>query len=65
MRVLTVGTPGAAGGSGILGGAGASTAPVLLLATTSEQSLAIAAAVVGARLSVTLRAGWTPLGYSA
>jgi Flp pilus assembly protein CpaB len=57
VRVLTVGAPGAAGGSGILGGGGAATAPVLLLATTSEQSLAIAAAVVGARLSVTLRAG--------
>jgi len=57
VRVLTVGTPGAAGGSGILGGGGTTSAPVLLLATTSEQSLALAAAVVGARLSVTLRAG--------
>jgi len=57
VRVLTVGTPGGAGSAGLLGGSGTSSAPVLLLATTSEQSLDIAAAVVGARLSVTLRAG--------
>jgi len=57
VRVLTVGSPGAGGGSGLLGGGGSAATPLLLLATTSEQSLDIAAAVVGARLSVTLRAG--------
>jgi Flp pilus assembly protein CpaB len=56
VRVLTVGTP-TAGGGGLLGASSSASAPVLLLATTSEQGLAIAAAVVGARLSVTMRAG--------
>jgi Flp pilus assembly protein CpaB len=57
VRVLTVGSPTAASGSGLLGSSGSGSAPVLLLATTQEQSLDIAAAMVGSRLSVTLRAG--------
>jgi Flp pilus assembly protein CpaB len=57
VRVLTVGTPAGTGGSGLLGSSASASAPVLLLATSSEQSLDIAAAVVGSRLSVTLRAG--------
>jgi len=57
VRVLTVGGPSGSAGSGLLGAPGSPSAPVLLLATTSAQSLDIAAAVVGARLSVTLRAG--------
>jgi Flp pilus assembly protein CpaB len=56
VRVLTVGSPDGSGGSGLLGSSGSGSAPVLLLATTPEQSLDIAAAVVGSRLSVTLRA---------
>ena len=56
VRVLTVGSPSGSSGSGLLGSAGSASAPVLLLATTPEQSLDIAAAVVGSRLSVTLRA---------
>jgi pilus assembly protein CpaB len=58
VRVLTVGSPSGSGGSSFLGAgaSGSGSAPVLLLATTPEQSLDIAAAVVGARLSVTLRA---------
>ena len=59
VRVLTVGSPagtGGSGGTGLLGSSGSGSAPVLLLATTPEQSLDIAAAVVGSRLSVTLRA---------
>ena len=54
VRVLTVGATSASGG-GLLGGTGSPSAPVLLLATTSAQALDIAAAVVGSRLSVTLR----------
>jgi Flp pilus assembly protein CpaB len=56
VRVLTVGSPSGSSGSGLLGSTGSASAPVLLLATTPEQSLDIAAAVVGSRLSVTLRA---------
>jgi hypothetical protein len=58
VRVLTVGTPSGSGGSSLLGASasGSGSANVLLLATTPEQSLDIAAAVVGSRLSVTLRA---------
>ncbi len=56
VRVLTVGSPAGSSGSGLLGSSGSASAPVLLLATTPEQSLDIAAAVVGSRLSVTLRA---------
>jgi len=54
VRVLTVGATSASGG-GLLGGTGSTSAPVLLLATTSAQAIDIAAAVVGSRLSVTLR----------
>jgi pilus assembly protein CpaB len=54
VRVLTVGATSASGG-GLLGGTGSTSAPVLLLATTSAQALEIAAAVVVSRLSVTLR----------
>jgi hypothetical protein len=54
VRVLTVGATSGSG-SGLLGGSGSTPAPVLLLATTSAQALEIAAAVVGSRLSVTLR----------
>jgi Flp pilus assembly protein CpaB len=57
VRVLTVGSPSAPAGSGLLGSSGGITAsPVLVLATTSAQALDIAAAAVGARLSVILRA---------
>ena len=57
VRVLTAGLPASSASTGLLGSSGPGSAPVLLLATTPEQSLAIAAAVVGSRLSVTLRAG--------
>jgi Flp pilus assembly protein CpaB len=56
VRVLTVASPSASAG-GLLGGGSASGAPVLLVATTTQQALDIAAAVVGSRLSVTLRSG--------
>ena len=56
VRVLTVGAPSGSGGTGLLGSSTSGSTPVLLLATTPEQSLDIAAAVVGSRLSVTLRA---------
>jgi Flp pilus assembly protein CpaB len=56
VRVLTVGSATGSGGVGLLGSSAAQSAPVLLLATTPEQSLDIAAAMVGSRLSVTLRA---------
>jgi Flp pilus assembly protein CpaB len=55
VRVLTVGSATGSGGAGLLGSSAAQSAPVLLLATTPEQSLDIAAAMVGSRLSVTLR----------
>ena len=57
VRVLTVGPVTGSGNGGLLGSSGGTSAPVLLLATTPAQSLAIAAAVVASRLSVTLRAG--------
>ncbi len=57
VRVLTVGTPSGSAGSGLLGSSSAAPAPVLVLATTSAQALDIAAAAVGSRLSVVLRAG--------
>ena len=58
VRVLTVGAGSASSGSGLLGSTSSTAAPppVLVLATTSAQALDIAAAAVGARLSVILRA---------
>lgn len=59
VRVLTVGASAASSGSGLLGSTTSSTtapAPVLVLATTTAQALGIAAAAVGSRLSVILRA---------
>ncbi len=57
VRVLTVGSPSASNGAGLLGSStGTASTPVLVLATTSAQALDIAAAAVGSRLSVILRA---------
>ena len=56
VRVLTVASASSSGG-GLLGGTTAAGAPVLLVATSTQQALDIAAAVVGSRLSVTLRSG--------
>jgi pilus assembly protein CpaB len=58
VRVLTVGSPSVSTGSGLLGSTSSTAAPtpVLVLATTSTQALDIAAASVGSRLSVILRA---------
>lgn len=57
VRVLTVGSPSVSAGSGLLGSSSTTApTPVLVLATTSAQALDIAAAAVGSRLSVILRA---------